>query len=280
VTVGADYTACGGFGGTGPDVVFSIDVPDGDLLDATLSGQNFEAALILSSGCASLEGACFSYSEGIEDPLNESYHNISGSTQTVYIVIDSGRTGSSQQGMFDLAVALRTPTCGDGLLDLLELCDDGNIAAGDGCSSSCAVEGGSSCIGTPSICGNPQSGSSAPALAIPDNIPTGVGDSINITNACTILAVSIDINVSHTYIGDLFIELIAPDGVTTTRLHNRTGGDDMDIIGNYPATLTPAWDLDRFVGLSGQGDWTLTLSDNYNFDTGTLNSWSVNLICQ
>lgn len=37
------------------------------------------------------------------------------------------------------------PFCGDGLLDLGESCDDGNMANGDGCSSSCAVESGWVC---------------------------------------------------------------------------------------------------------------------------------------
>ena len=33
------------------------------------------------------------------------------------------------------------PRCGDGILDVGEACDDGNAADGDGCSSSCQVEG-------------------------------------------------------------------------------------------------------------------------------------------
>jgi uncharacterized repeat protein (TIGR03806 family) len=34
----------------------------------------------------------------------------------------------------------RTPLCGDGLLTAPEQCDDGNVANGDGCTASCAVE--------------------------------------------------------------------------------------------------------------------------------------------
>lgn len=37
------------------------------------------------------------------------------------------------------------PVCGDGVLDLLEMCDDGNSVNGDGCSSSCQVESGFAC---------------------------------------------------------------------------------------------------------------------------------------
>ncbi len=46
----------------------------------------------------------------------------------------------------------RLPSCGDGFLEGGEACDDGNGADLDGCSSSCAVEGGSTCGGAPSFC--------------------------------------------------------------------------------------------------------------------------------
>lgn len=38
-----------------------------------------------------------------------------------------------------------SPSCGDGAVDPGEACDDGNHAAGDGCSPSCAVEAGFQC---------------------------------------------------------------------------------------------------------------------------------------
>lgn len=42
--------------------------------------------------------------------------------------------------------------CGDGTLDADEVCDDGNTMDGDGCSSTCAVETGFTCMGEPSTC--------------------------------------------------------------------------------------------------------------------------------
>jgi cysteine-rich repeat protein len=54
-------------------------------------------------------------------------------------------------------VVLEGPvTCGDAMVDpLLELCDDGNVAAGDGCSATCGIESGFRCDnppGLPSAC--------------------------------------------------------------------------------------------------------------------------------
>lgn len=52
-------------------------------------------------------------------------------------------------------------TCGDGVVDAGEPCDDGNHATGDGCSATCHVEAGYSCvdaagvpIGCVTICGD------------------------------------------------------------------------------------------------------------------------------
>ena len=43
-------------------------------------------------------------------------------------------------------------TCGDGIVDQGEGCDDGNQSAGDGCSAACQVEPGWTCQGEPSLC--------------------------------------------------------------------------------------------------------------------------------
>jgi RHS repeat-associated protein len=42
--------------------------------------------------------------------------------------------------------------CGDGVVDPIEECDDGNTTGGDGCSANCAVEPGYTCTGSPSVC--------------------------------------------------------------------------------------------------------------------------------
>jgi cysteine-rich repeat protein len=43
-------------------------------------------------------------------------------------------------------------TCGNGIVEAGESCDDGNITNGDGCSSTCNVQPGFSCVGSPSVC--------------------------------------------------------------------------------------------------------------------------------
>ncbi|MEM4282757.1 MAG: LamG-like jellyroll fold domain-containing protein, partial [Candidatus Woesearchaeota archaeon] len=43
--------------------------------------------------------------------------------------------------------------CGNGLVEVGEFCDDGNVLGGDGCGSGCVVESGFACFGQPSVCG-------------------------------------------------------------------------------------------------------------------------------
>ncbi|MBK6683088.1 MAG: hypothetical protein IPG45_01330 [Deltaproteobacteria bacterium] len=44
-------------------------------------------------------------------------------------------------------------TCGNGLLDTGEACDDHNLNPGDGCNPTCTIEAGFLCGGVPSVCG-------------------------------------------------------------------------------------------------------------------------------
>lgn len=45
-----------------------------------------------------------------------------------------------------------TITCGDGVIDAPETCDDGDATPGDGCSVTCQIEECWSCAGEPSVC--------------------------------------------------------------------------------------------------------------------------------
>jgi subtilisin-like proprotein convertase family protein len=123
--------------------------------------------------------------------------------------------------------------------------------------------------------GNPvKSFSAAPGLAIPDNSTTGVTSSIAVGDALTISSVSLGLNVTHTYKGDLVATLIAPDG-TSVILHNLSGGATDNIITTYDIVTGPAAALSALNGKSTSGTWQLKLQDLAAQDTGTLNSWSI-----
>lgn len=119
----------------------------------------------------------------------------------------------------------------------------------------------------------------SPGLAIPDNNPSGIVSQINVGEPGAISSVTVDLNINHTYIGDLTVTLIAPTGESVV-LHNRSGGSSNDIEGNYPETLSvdgPGALID-FTGVEAAGLWTLHVSDSVGSDTGTLNSWGLHLM--
>jgi thermolysin metallopeptidase-like protein/proprotein convertase P-domain-containing protein len=82
----------------------------------------------------------------------------------------------------------------------------------------------------------------------------------------TVSTVTVDID--HTWIGDLVVSLIAPDG-TAYVLHNREGGSADNIKKTFPP-----------IDLSGEtanGAWKLRVQDAASLDTGKLNSWGLTL---
>jgi len=124
---------------------------------------------------------------------------------------------------------------------------------------------------------NGASESATPGLAIPDNNATGITSTLKVvgTGATVTSNLNVDVEITHTWIGDLILTLKSPAG-TSVILHNRTGSSADDIIGNYPLTLTPTQALTGLIGQPLDGNWELKVSDNEGQDLGTLVSWGIN----
>ena len=101
---------------------------------------------------------------------------------------------------------------------------------------------------------------------IPDNDTAGISSVITVNDPLTVFATQADINISHSYIGDLIVTLTSPTGTTST-LHSQSGGSADDLVQSYV--------LADFNGEVATGDWTLYVEDTYAADTGTLNNWSL-----
>jgi M6 family metalloprotease-like protein len=115
-------------------------------------------------------------------------------------------------------------------------------------------------------------------LDIPDNNADGVRSRIAVANAAgAIEQLRVDLNLSHTYIGDLEVELVGPDG-TKAILHKRSGGNSDNLVARYETGTSSA--LAAFVGKPAQGDWFLALRDLEGQDQGRLERWSLDLTLQ
>ncbi|MFH1419971.1 MAG: C25 family cysteine peptidase [Planctomycetota bacterium] len=104
---------------------------------------------------------------------------------------------------------------------------------------------------------------------------------IEVTDDFCIGDVDVEMDITHTYIGDLVVELASPGG-TVVRLHNRTGGTTDNIVTTYdePGGTLPdgPGTLADFNLTNVQGTWTLTVSDQAGGDTGTLNGWTLRVV--
>ncbi|MET8169140.1 S8 family serine peptidase [Streptomyces sp. NPDC005329] len=109
--------------------------------------------------------------------------------------------------------------------------------------------------------------SNTTALAIPDNgsaVESSIAVSGRTGNAPAALQVGVDI--THTYRGDLVIDLVAPDG-TAYRLKAASSSDSAD---NVSTTYSV-----NASGETANGTWKLRVQDTAAQDTGKLNSWQL-----
>ncbi|QNP65110.1 S8 family peptidase [Streptomyces genisteinicus] len=83
-------------------------------------------------------------------------------------------------------------------------------------------------------------------------------------NAPSNLAVSVDIK--HTYIGDLRVDLVAPDGTVYNLKAYGSGGSADNVITTY--TVNASTEV-------ANGVWKLRVGDNASYDTGKIDAWSL-----
>ncbi len=117
-------------------------------------------------------------------------------------------------------------------------------------------------------------GSVSPNLQIPDDAVAGVESTIAVQDRGLLKAVSVSVEISHSYIGDLYVELVSPQGQSVV-LHNRTGRSDRDLRITYDATNARA--LDLLIDQQIEGDWKLRIRDLEAQDVGTLERWVLKL---
>ena len=112
----------------------------------------------------------------------------------------------------------------------------------------------------------------APGLAIPDNRATGVRSEVSVQDAGTISALLLDVDITHTYIGDLEVTLHGPDE-RKVKVHSRGGGGTDNLVTTY--TSEPGAALAAFVGSPVTGTWSLHVADRAGRDLGKLNRWTL-----
>jgi len=111
-----------------------------------------------------------------------------------------------------------------------------------------------------------------------------------VSDARAVKDLNLRLDMDHSFVGDLEITLIAPNG-TQQVIFDRHGADgddfnnvllDDEAAGNiadatppYSGSLRPTNGLNKFDGISALGTWTLLIRDLSALNSGQLNSWSL-----
>ncbi|MFE6065117.1 S8 family peptidase [Streptomyces sp. NPDC056525] len=140
---------------------------------------------------------------------------------------------------------------------------------------------------TPNVVTNPGSGSPNRLLYVGGGTttpPTGpkfentadfaIADNATVESPVTVsgvtgnapAALQVPVNIVHTYIGDLQVQLIAPDGSAYTLKAFGTGGSSDNINTTY--TVNASSEV-------ANGTWKLRVTDNASIDTGKIDSWGL-----
>jgi subtilisin-like proprotein convertase family protein len=135
----------------------------------------------------------------------------------------------------------------------------------------------------------------------PMPIPDGVGNpalgpvvasNINVPGNSAITEITVNVNVTHTFVQDVIVALNHPDNTqvmlwsndcTAQNGFNVTFDDNSGSIvcgstsGTINGTYVPDGELSTLLGKPGNGQWTLLAGDIFAGDTGQVNSWSLNI---
>ncbi len=140
---------------------------------------------------------------------------------------------------------------------------------------------------------------STPGVAIPDNVPACVTDTLVVAATGSLLDLDVSVDATHSFAGDLVFTLVHQDTGTSVTLIDRPGsppgagcsGDDLDVTLDDEAalavesqcvtpgpiavdgTFTPNGVLAGFDTEDLAGNWDLTVADLAAGDVGTLVEW-------
>ena len=104
---------------------------------------------------------------------------------------------------------------------------------------------------------------------IPDNDANGVTVNLPVNHPGRATGLTVSLHITHTYIGDLKVTLMAPSG-TPYILHDRAGGGTDDLVLTDSSVAAATNEI-------ASGVWHLFVQDLAGSDVGTVDSWSLSI---
>jgi subtilisin-like proprotein convertase family protein len=128
-------------------------------------------------------------------------------------------------------------------------------------------------------------------LNIPDNRASFTNQNLAIAApGVAVSSVKVVVDATHTYLGDLIINIVNPSGTVVNLWDQQCNendnlnvtfaefSDSVACASPTAGTYIPQESLSAFAGANANGNWRLRVRDNAGGDTGNINSWSV-IVC-
>ena len=268
-------TACGG--GTGRVLYYAVTIPANTRVAVQTTPGTFDITLTAQDACAST--MCTFQTD--TSPERASLVNSTAAPVTRIVAV--GGYGANTAGTWDIAFTYASIVCGDGAPEGAEICDDGNVVAGDGCSATCTLESGYLCSGTPSVCRvvaangfcsgatpvtatTTLSGESVAAGGLP---LTGTGCysfTVPTTNRASYYAVTVPpltrINIAVTPTVDVDVVLVAADScaATTCSLYNDSDPERGTLTNTTATAITQIVSVRAFGATTSSGTYSIAFT--------------------
>lgn len=148
----------------------------------------------------------------------------------------------------------------------VEICDDGidNDGSGKIDCADAACASATECETEP----GPWNGLNETPVAIPDNDPVGATSSVTIDGNGHIGKVTVLLEINHSYVGDLTVSLVHPDGTEAVLVAEEGGSAD---------TINDTFTTEAFNGKTVAGEWKIKAVDGYDKDDGFIENWLLEL---
>ncbi|NAS31974.1 T9SS type B sorting domain-containing protein [Flavobacteriaceae bacterium R38] len=128
-------------------------------------------------------------------------------------------------------------------------------------------------------------------VEIPSEGKPTVNSVIRVFDDLRITDIKVTVGISHSFVSDLTLKLISPEGTSVTlsrlvcgRNQNIQAVFDDDgeaiVCGTDPAisgVVAPLESFTKFFGESSRGEWTLVVEDSFDFDGGAINAFNLEI---
>jgi subtilisin-like proprotein convertase family protein len=103
-----------------------------------------------------------------------------------------------------------------------------------------------------------------------------VSSDLTIDRNVVITDIGVAVKITHPYIGDLLVRVVAPSGKSVT-LHERAGGSNDNIEKTFGLGGEETAALSELIGEAGRGQWKLEVQDTASTDVGSIENFGLTI---